>query len=198
MFSREPAEFVSQILQHTQILLDTSSYLVLKDIGALTTASRTWKLSTIQEVHREIGWISVPVLIVPTESPGDTEQPVDQLLLNTAAATHLPLLSEDRRLLEAAETRDILCFDTLAAIELLHYLGNQNPSLIQPPVWDRLRRARSWWNSSSSSTEPAQPPHAATYAQWKQNILNRNRYRSDRLAWAEQLATYLTGLATKV
>lgn len=163
MFLQDPAEFALLSRHFEQVLLDSSSYIVLKDIGALEVASKAWRFCTIQEVHREIGYITVPVLIIPTVE-AEEGIPVDQLLLETARETGIPLLSEDRKLLEAAGNTGLACFDALSAIEVLR------EKLKNPDIPD-------------------------AYTRWKRRILHRNRYRPDRLEWAEGLAQSLAANA---
>jgi len=130
--------FVEAARHFSALLIDASSLIVLADIGALEVASRTWHLATIPEAAAEAGDalrteqgdpIQVQQIhpIRPEKIKG--EPSTDILLLETAKKRRLPLLSEDRKILMAAEEAGLFCLDSLAAIELLKGFSPQGPGL---------------------------------------------------------------------
>jgi PIN domain nuclease of toxin-antitoxin system len=126
--------FVEASRNFSDILIDASSLIVLSYIGALETAEKTWQLITIPEVATEVG----PLLMNTAEDIPKVRQVspqlsrtieemvnTDRLLVETAKKYHWPLLTEDRKILIAAEEVGLFCFDSLVAIELLKGFSNQ-------------------------------------------------------------------------
>ncbi len=103
-----------------RVAADASSLIVLEDIGARKAALAAWSLAAPEAVRREAGAAAAGV-----ESLGDGEafRAPDAALVAAAAAAGLPVLSEDRRVLMAAEDAGLDCFDALVALELLRSLG---------------------------------------------------------------------------
>ncbi|AEJ18364.1 hypothetical protein [Gracilinema caldarium] len=156
--------FVETARSFSDILIDTSSIIVLSAIGALETASQTWELVTIPEAVSETGALlinikegSIKIRQIKPQNPENIKSKTntDQLLVETAKKHHLPLLAEDRKILIAAEEAGLLCFDSLVAIELLKGLSSQG---------------------------------ARSYSDWHNRILLRNKYSPYRLSWAERIA----------
>jgi len=156
--------FVESARHFSELIIDASSLIVLADIGALETASNTWRLVTIPEaaaeagpdLHNEAG-NPVKVLQVSPVKPEKVkgEPSTDLLILETAKKHHWPLLSEDRKILISAEEAGLPCFDSLVAIELLKGFSPQGFKF---------------------------------YKEWHRRILSRNKYASYRLSWADQIA----------
>lgn len=163
--------FVESARRFTHILADASSLIVLADIGALEAAADTWQIVTIPEAAEEAGPIlgySEPLSsliqhVTTYESPLEAKREgsrrgttsTDRLLLKTALHHQWPLLSEDRKILMAAEEAGLDCLDSLVAIELLQGFSVEGPQ---------------------------------SYSHWRQRILERNKYTTYRLSWAEQVA----------
>lgn len=156
MYTLQPdAEAFAEAARHfCDILIDASSIIVLADIGALERAAQIWRLATIPEAALEAG----PDLLTKEEhpitirqvSPIQTERlqgkpSTDLLLVETAKKHRWPLLSEDRKILMAAEDAGLHCFDSLVAIELLKALSSQEPALYEG--WHRRILSRNKYSS---------------------------------------------------
>lgn len=147
--------FVEAARHFCEILIDASSIIVLADIGALERASHTWRLATIPEAALEAGPDLLtkeerPIIIIREVSPIQTKRlqgkpSTDLLLVETARKHRWPLLSEDRKILMAAEEAGLLCFDSLVAIELLKALSPQGPQLYEG--WQRRILSRNKYSS---------------------------------------------------
>ncbi len=120
----DPEAFVRRAAGFRALAVDASSLIVLADIGLLDAAHRTWRLHTVPAVAAEAGAASRDVALLPAV---DTPAGNDQALLTAALRAGLPLLTEDRRLLIAAEEADLDCFDVLVALELLLAAGTLDP-----------------------------------------------------------------------
>ncbi len=120
-----PAEaFLRRVLTFTAVAVDASSLIVLSDIKALDAALRTWRLTPPKAVADEAGPLAERLDIADPAAPAASTNQAktaqnDALLVRTASAAGIPLLSEDRKILMAAETAGIDCFDALVALELL-------------------------------------------------------------------------------
>jgi hypothetical protein len=120
----DPEEFAERALGFTVVLVDASSLIVLSDIGAIAGARLAWRLSTIAAAAAEAGDASEGISLV---GAGTTKafpvESTDKALVSAARKAHLPLISEDRKVLMAAEAADLDCFDVLVALELLSATG---------------------------------------------------------------------------
>lgn len=109
------------------VLCDASSLIVLEAAGALDAALSAWDLLTIPGAAAEAGPAASRVRIVATKvvatKVAAAPLSVDAALVAEAAARGLPLLSEDKKVLMAADARGLDCFESRVALELLRALG---------------------------------------------------------------------------
>lgn len=112
--------FAERALRFTTLLADASSLIVLSDIGALAAACHAWRVVTIRAAAAEAGDSANGVFLIDAEVDGAAPaMSTDRALVESAAKARLPLLSEDKKVLMAAEDRGLDCFDVLVALELL-------------------------------------------------------------------------------
>jgi hypothetical protein len=120
--------FAERALRFTTLLADASSLIVLSDIGALAAACRAWRVVTIRAAAAEAGASANGVSLIDGEVDGAAPAvSTDRALVESAAKARLPLLSEDKKVLMAAEERGLDCFDVLIALELLSANGTLAP-----------------------------------------------------------------------
>ncbi len=195
---RPDAEAFAEGAQYFRnILVDTSSLIVLADIGALEAAARLWHLATISEAAEEagpefrdrLGLIerqqgSAPNLTGSTAEPRIRIVPVAPAVpaASAAPAAQGPLKkpsSTDQKLVETAkfhrwpvlaEDRKIL----IAAEEAGLY------------CFDSLLAIELLKAMSTNGLK--------AYPGWHRKITERNTYTPYRLSWAEQVATALQKL----
>ena len=173
----DPEAFASRALGFRDLAADSSSLIVLAEIGLLASALARWRLSTTAAVAAELragdrgegcgegrgegcaadgrpdagrqpdseapfGAVRV---VEEQASPalGADGKPLsaDAGLVSLAARLGLPVLSEDGRILRAAEERGLDCLDSLVAVELLAAAGSITGE--QAEDGRRLIRARS-------------------------------------------------------
>ncbi len=121
----DPEAFVRRAGGFSRLAVDACSLIVLAEIGVLDEAAKTWRLHTVPAVAAEAGSIAQGLTLLPAE-PGAAVNN-DLALLQSALRAGLPLLSEDRKVLIAAEEADLDCFDTLVALELMVAAGTLTP-----------------------------------------------------------------------
>jgi len=136
----DPEAFVRRAAGFRAIAVDASSLIVLADIGLLDTAHRTWRLHTVPVVAAEVDALARDIRLLPTAAAPALAASNDQTLLAGALHAGLPLLSEDRRLLIAAEAADLDCFDVLVALELMLAAETLDPDCYQTARASLLRR----------------------------------------------------------
>ena len=135
----DPEAFASRALDFRVLVADSSSLIVLAEIGLLASALARWRLSTAASVIAELrtgrkvpggrlndeGLFGAIRIIDGPEEKGADGKPLstDAALLSLALRAGLPLLSEDGRMLRAAEEGNMDCLDSLVALELLQATG---------------------------------------------------------------------------
>ena len=118
----------------TQAVIDASSMIYMIKAGFLGTLGHALRLVTIPPVLEETGWYGVEVEIVQggdddhtTPLSVDTKVPTsgishnDRLLLEYARNVPLPLISDDRKLLEAAHRLGLVHYNSLMMLLFLKY-----------------------------------------------------------------------------
>ena len=129
----DPEAFAAAVLVATDAAVDSSSLIVLADIGVLPAAAAFWRLATVPAVATEIGALAATVSLRLLPEPGAAD--ADRALVAAAAAAKLAVLSEDMKILRAAEDRGLTAFDSLVALEVLAASG-----ALPPPAAAAARR----------------------------------------------------------
>lgn len=101
-----------------EVLIDACSIIYMHKAGFLSTLALELRLSTIDEVISEIG-IEVPYIHVrmSPEEYGST----DTKLLSLAVIERLPIISEDKGVLIAAQQHGLSYYNALMALNFLYY-----------------------------------------------------------------------------
>ena len=109
-----------------RLLADTSALICLDALGLLETVRHRWRLLAITEVLAEwqAGNARALELEILSSFPGEAELPTDRKLVNQAKVARLPLLSEDRRILLAAEESGLPAICCLWLVAGLDSLGD--------------------------------------------------------------------------
>ncbi len=122
------------------LAVDTCSLIALDEARILDEAATLWRLEAPPSILREAGICArrcMPFGVPPSKSldaAADRVRRTDPFLTSVAAKTDrellvgaeergYPLLSEDGKLLNAAELSGLDCFDSLAAVEVLFAAG---------------------------------------------------------------------------
>lgn len=119
----------------TGAAVDASSIIYMLKAGFLGLLGHTIRLVTIEAIRDETGWQPPEVEVrwepslkhgepgVCPPGPGPEAEALsnDERLLRFAAASRLPVVSEDRGLLEEAEGRGIDYYNSLMMLLLLRY-----------------------------------------------------------------------------
>jgi hypothetical protein len=119
MNNQEKAEqFIEAARNFSKIIIDASSLIVLDALGILDKVRNNWELYTIPAVAFEAGDAGINIQVFK-DAPSSGNN--DQCLVQKACSMHLPILSEDRKILIAAEEANLYCFDSLILLELLRF-----------------------------------------------------------------------------
>ena len=159
----DPEAFASRALEFRELVADASSLIVLAEIGLLASALARWRLTTTAKVAAELragergenraadgqpdtGDPFGAVRVAEGQESralGADGKPLsaDAGLVSLASRLGLPVLSEDGRVLRAAEDRGLDCLDSLVVVELLSAAGSITGE--QAEAGRRLIRARS-------------------------------------------------------
>lgn|GEM_PF-2134279 len=133
---------LNDLLKLKRVAVDTSSLIYCLKVGILGMLAARVRLETVQPVLEELRWPkgALPVHTHPVLSrEGSGEAPsVDALLLQWAVSEQLPLLSEDRELLEEADNAGLAVYRTGMMLELL-VLRNRTVREEYPEYLSRLR-----------------------------------------------------------
>ena len=126
----------------TEVALDASSIIYMLKAGFLGLLGHTIRLVTIEAIREETGWTHPQLVVRPEPSGdrtdrgsaggadwdaalgGDRERFVasnDERLLRFASASGLPVVSDDRELLQAAARRGMDHYNSLMMLLFLRY-----------------------------------------------------------------------------
>jgi len=138
----------------SSLLVDTSSLIRVENAGFLPVLAQVLRLYTIPEVCEEYGagskryWFPPEVRVLegarngvlppeadsrprdirypnqPTCARESASLPTDTRVLETARDLHLPILSEDRKILQKADLGGVEYYNALMMLEFLLYRGN--------------------------------------------------------------------------
>jgi hypothetical protein len=131
-----------------EAVIDASSIIYMLKSGFLGLLGSTLTLKTLPEVAAETGWPVLPVTVVGSgaEAPGGlsalTGLSNDERLLDLAATTELPLISEDRALLRAAGEEGLEYYNSLMMLAFLQYRGRIDPAWFEESLRRLLEVAR--------------------------------------------------------
>ena len=115
----DPAQLVAELRTLGGGAVDTSTLIYLDKCGLLETVGEHFDLLVAPGVAAEFGRSLPPCTLCRDAGPGDT----DTAVLTLAAARHVPLLSEDRRLLQHCRKRAIPYYNTLMLLLALLIQG---------------------------------------------------------------------------
>jgi hypothetical protein len=101
--------------------IDASSIIYMLKAGFLGLLGTTITLKSVPEVVAETGWPSLPVTVVSSDRPPVPSN--DQRLLDFAEESGLPVISEDRAILRAAEAEGLDYYNSLMMLAFLRYRG---------------------------------------------------------------------------
>jgi len=132
---------LNDLLKLKRVAVDTSSLIYCLKVGILGMLAAQVRLETVRPVMEEVRWPkgALPVHAYPQISrEGSTEAlSVDALLLEWAIGEQLPLLSEDKGLLEEASNAGLAVCRTGMMLELL-VLRNRTVREEYPEYLSRL------------------------------------------------------------
>ncbi|MCA1950788.1 MAG: hypothetical protein LDL24_09465 [Treponema sp.] len=185
--------FVEAARHFKDILADTSSLIVLADIGALETAASLWRLATIAEAAEEAR-PELRAQLGITEQQGGALDPADSIarpLIRIVPASHAaptvpsakgPItkgMSTDQKLVETAKAHrwPVLAEDRKILI------AAEEAGLV---CFDCLVAIELFKALSDAGQE--------AYPRWHRRITERNTYTAYRRSWAEQIAIALQKL----
>ena len=107
----------------SKVTIDASSIIYMLKAGFLGLLGSTISLRSVPEVIEEVGWPELPVIAVPTASPKPAATTNDDLLLLLAQEEGIPVVSEDRAILMAAEGAGLEYYNALMMLAFLLYRG---------------------------------------------------------------------------
>ncbi len=99
-------------------VIDASSVIYMDKAGFFPLLAANVSLITIPEVLKEINSRSAKIQIAPSE---DLIGPTDEKLVACAFQLNLPIISEDRKILQAAFERKMDYFNSLMMLNFLFY-----------------------------------------------------------------------------
>ena len=102
----------------TEAVIDASSIIYMLKAGFLGLLGSTIGLKTIPSVFAETGWPSLPVTVADED---DDDRPNDEKLLDFAVRSTLPVISDDRALLLAAERNGLDYYNSLMMLAFVRY-----------------------------------------------------------------------------
>lgn len=105
-----------------RVIADSSSLIYMKKAGFLDRFIVTLEVYTVPEVMRETGYADLPLNILHHRYHEDRrrrELDTDAILIRCAVREELPVLSEDRKILLAAEGRNLVYFNALMMLNFL-------------------------------------------------------------------------------
>ncbi|WP_455382683.1 hypothetical protein [Salinispira pacifica] len=129
----EPERELEAFSALRRCLLDSSSAIYMKKAGFLALLCSTLDISTIPQVVEETGYRDMPVTIVDgvgsedanAGAPGPT---TDELLVQTALARRLPVITEDRKMMLRLDAGGLPFFNALMMLHLLLFRGTLDPA----------------------------------------------------------------------
>jgi hypothetical protein len=99
-------------------LIDSSSIIYMDKAGFLSALLRQLTLITIAEVNKETGIDGYPIRII---SHDFEDMPTDNKIVRCAERNHLPVISEDHKLLRSCDVLAIEYYNALMMLNLLLY-----------------------------------------------------------------------------
>ena len=113
-----PDTAVAHLENLAEAVIDTSSIIYASRAGFLEKLSGEITLLTVAGVIEEVGYqVAGITTIAPDE--GVARKSVDLRVVEAASRLHLPVISDDRKLLAAAEAEGCLYFNAIMMLEFL-------------------------------------------------------------------------------
>lgn len=104
--------------------IDASSIIYLKDIKLLELLSENIELFTIKEIIDETGFVNLPIKIYEHNITSGLAN--DRKLIESSIKRKIPIITEDKKLLNSAKKSGIDYYNALMMLNFLFYLDKIN------------------------------------------------------------------------